>query len=218
MALLISTGAGAGRQFQIDSEETIIGRSAGLPITLEGANISRRHARIVRNGENFFVEDLGSSNGTYVNDRRITARAPLVANDLLRIGPYSFRFQAEPTQTPADLTIHRETVASPGNTELFRENAAQKLQAVLQLAHDLGNTLDVEALLNRFVDQLLKLFPKTDRALVIFLERDEPVVRVVRDRRGNTGSEPLFSRSLLKQITERGMPFWRKTLNRSRRT
>jgi sigma-B regulation protein RsbU (phosphoserine phosphatase) len=205
MALLISIGAGAGRQFTLDSEETVIGRSGGLPITLEGANISRRHARIVRSGDQFSVEDLGSSNGTYVNDRRISAKSPLVANDVLRIGPYSFRFQPETAPPPADLTIHRETVALPGNTEIFRENPAQKLQAVLQLAHDLGNSLEVETLLNRFLDQLLKLFPKTDRALVIYLERGEPVVRLVRDRRGNPGAEPLFSRSLLKQVSEKGL-------------
>jgi phosphoserine phosphatase RsbU/P len=203
MALLIATGAGVGRQFQIDSDETIIGRSGGLPIVLEGANISRRHARIVRNKDQFFVEDLGSSNGTFVNDRRINGRTSLVSNDLLRIGPYSFRFQSDATH-PADLTIHRETAALPGNTEIYRENAAQKLQAVLQLAHDLGSTLEVETLLNRFLDQLLKLFPKTDRALVLFLERGEPVVRLVRDRRNAEATEPLFSRSVLKQAIEKG--------------
>jgi serine phosphatase RsbU (regulator of sigma subunit) len=203
MAVLVSTGAGAGRRFQIDSDETVIGRSGGLPITLEGANISRRHARILREGTQFFVEDLGSSNGTYINDRKITARTPLASNDTLRVGPYSFRFQAD-APAPADLTIHRETVALPGNTELFRENPAQKLQAVLQIAHDLGNTLNVETLLNRFVDQLLKLFPKTDRALILFLEHDEPVVRVIRDRRANSTNEPLFSRSVLKSVREKG--------------
>src|SRR5881394_1981597 len=105
MAALVATGAGAGRQFQIDSDETIIGRSGGLPITLEGANISRKHARILRQGTQFFVEDLGSSNGTYINDRKIAARTPLAPNDTLRVGPYSFRFQADATP-PADLTIH----------------------------------------------------------------------------------------------------------------
>ncbi len=204
MAVLIATGAGGGRQFQIDSDETIIGRSGGLPITLEGANISRRHARISREGTQFFVEDLGSSNGTYINDRKIAARTPLAANDTLRIGPYSFRFQQD-TTPPADVTIHRETVALPDNTEIFRENAAQKLQAVLQLAHDLGNTLEVDTLLNRFVDQLLKLFPKTDRALILFFDQGEPVVRIVRDRRPGASREQLFSRSVLKQVTEKGI-------------
>lgn len=203
MATLIAVGAGAGRQFEIDAEETLIGRSTGLPITLEGANISRKHARLSREGSQYFVEDLGSSNGTYVNDRRITARTALAANDVLRIGPYAFRFQTAEAQAP-DLTIHRQTVALPDNTEIFRENPAQKLQAVLQLAYDLGNTLEVDALLNRFLDQLLKLFPKTDRALVIFLDHGEPAVRLVRDRRTAPGAEQLFSRSVLKQVTEKG--------------
>jgi hypothetical protein len=140
----------------------------------------------------------------------ITGKTLLAANDTLRIGPYSFRFQSTPNNA-ADLTIHRETVALPGNTEIFRENPAQKLQAVLQLAHDLGNTLEVEALLNRFLDQLLKLFPKTDRALVLFLEQGgEPVVRLVRDRRGTPGTEQLFSRSVLKQVRERESLCWPK--------
>jgi phosphoserine phosphatase RsbU/P len=205
MALLIATSnVGAGQQFTIDTDETVIGRSAGLPIKLSGPNISRRHARILRDGNKYLVEDLGSSNGTYLNDRRITGLTQMSANDTLRIGPYMFRFEL-PGEIASDLTIQRQTLAMPGNTDLYDRNPAFKLQAVLQLAHDLGNTLDLDALVSRFFDQVVKLFPKTDRALVLFLENGEPVVRLVRERHSGPRPEQMFSRSVLRQVVEKGI-------------
>ncbi|MDB6037634.1 MAG: rsbU 1 [Verrucomicrobiales bacterium] len=205
MALLIATGiVGAGQQFPIETEETIIGRSTGVPVKLEGSNISRRHARILCKGSSYLIEDLGSSNGTFVNDRRVNGPTPLTQNDVLRIGSYSFSFVIEDNQA-ADLTIQRETVALPENTDLYRENSSQKLQAVLQLAHDLGNTLELDAILNRFFDLVVKLFPKTDRAIVLFIENGEPVLRLARERQPTPNRERLFSRTLLKQVIDKGI-------------
>jgi sigma-B regulation protein RsbU (phosphoserine phosphatase) len=205
MAWLVITNAfGQERRVPIELDEMIIGRAKGLAITLDGTNISRRHARIIRQSGDFSVEDLGSSNGTFLNDRRINSRAALLPDDILRIGTHTLRFETE-SIPPADMTIRRQTAALAENEELYRENSAQKLQAVLELAHALSNTIDGETLLNRFLDQVLKLFPKADRALIILLEKEDPVVRLLRERQAVPSQGKLFSRSLLKQVVEKGM-------------
>ena len=62
------TGAGMGHRFELNKAETIVGRLDELEISLKVDGISRKHARIVRDITGWWVEDLGSTNGTQVND------------------------------------------------------------------------------------------------------------------------------------------------------
>ncbi|MBK9156689.1 MAG: FHA domain-containing protein [Propionibacteriaceae bacterium] len=64
----------------------MIGRSADCRLILDDDYVSTRHARIVRTEEGYLVEDLGSTNGTYLNNERISAPLPFTFADELRIG------------------------------------------------------------------------------------------------------------------------------------
>ncbi len=79
------TGNGMGRRFALNKSEHVIGRVEDVDVPLEGEGLSRRHARIFRDDAGWWVEDLGSTNGTHVNDRRITRHA-LADGDLVRTG------------------------------------------------------------------------------------------------------------------------------------
>ncbi len=63
-----------------------IGRAADCQLILDDDYVSTRHAQIVRTDTGYLVEDLGSTNGTYLNNERITAAAPFGTADTLRIG------------------------------------------------------------------------------------------------------------------------------------
>lgn len=75
----------AGRQFQVTGEMTI-GRAAGCQITLDDTYISQLHARISPGGGGMAVEDLGSTNGTYVNRQRVTAPTIAYPGDRVQFG------------------------------------------------------------------------------------------------------------------------------------
>jgi serine/threonine protein kinase len=77
--------------FAIETE-VIIGRAGNLAIP--DARVSRRHARVYRDQDTFLVEDLGSSNGTYVNDQRISGSHTLQHDDVIRVGSRRVRFVA----------------------------------------------------------------------------------------------------------------------------
>ena len=62
-------------------------------ILLRSTTVSRRHVRLVVGANSATVEDLGSKNGTYINDRRVTAATPLADGDRIRIGSLSFCFR-----------------------------------------------------------------------------------------------------------------------------
>jgi predicted component of type VI protein secretion system len=86
LILEIVEGAQAGRQLPLDTVVDI-GREPSLPLHLdEDTQVSRRHARIAVQGGAVVVEDLGSTNGTYVNDQPISSPRSLNPGDKVRVG------------------------------------------------------------------------------------------------------------------------------------
>lgn len=74
-----------GKTFEL-GDELIIGRGDKCHVALQDSYVSQSHARIYARGENYVIEDLGSTNGTYLNRRRITAPAELQRGDQIKIG------------------------------------------------------------------------------------------------------------------------------------
>lgn len=86
-ALVVETGPQAGLTYVLPGGETIVGRGPDVDIFLGDVTVSRHHARFVVDAEGLRVEDLGSTNGTYVNGRRVEA-ARLHPSDELLIGKF----------------------------------------------------------------------------------------------------------------------------------
>jgi pSer/pThr/pTyr-binding forkhead associated (FHA) protein len=87
-----------GKVCPLDKAVVRIGRTDDAEIRLPNGEVSREHARVFQVGQDFFVEDLGSRNGTRVNGARI-GRHRLRSGEGLQIGPYTLQFEAD---APAD--------------------------------------------------------------------------------------------------------------------
>lgn len=91
-ALVVRSGGGrAGETFVPQDARTTIGRSPDCPVFLDDVTVSRRHAVLVERDGRWFVEDLGSLNGTFVNRRRVES-SELSDGDELQIGKYRLTF------------------------------------------------------------------------------------------------------------------------------
>ncbi len=84
--VLVVEGANAGERADLDAAPILIGRGSDAAIRLDDDYVSTRHARIAASGDQWFVEDLGSTNGTYVGTARITAPTTLTLGTQVRIG------------------------------------------------------------------------------------------------------------------------------------
>ena len=89
--LLVKRGPNAGSKFLIDKDVTAAGRYPESDIFLDDVTVSRRHAEIRREDGHFFVKDLGSLNGTYVNLQRVE-EAELADGDEVQIGKFKLTF------------------------------------------------------------------------------------------------------------------------------
>jgi diguanylate cyclase (GGDEF)-like protein len=84
-------GRDLGKQYALDQAETTIGRGADNTITLDMDNVSRMHARVLQKADGYFLEDLNSTNGTYVNDVEVKHER-LRNGDLIKIGGAILKF------------------------------------------------------------------------------------------------------------------------------
>jgi hypothetical protein len=91
-ALVIRAGGGrAGESFPLDGDRLSVGRRPDSDIFLDDVTVSRDHAILVRRGSDYWLDDCGSLNGTYVNRRRIESHR-LVDGDELQVGKYKLAF------------------------------------------------------------------------------------------------------------------------------
>jgi hypothetical protein len=88
----VATLSWDGSSVEIEERVTVIGRSSECDITLDDANVSRRHAEVRRENGNWFVVDLGSTNGIEVNGKR-TNRAKLEHDDRIVLGQTEVTFE-----------------------------------------------------------------------------------------------------------------------------
>ncbi|HNA98668.1 MAG TPA: FHA domain-containing protein [Marmoricola sp.] len=82
----ITEGADRGQSISLADAPLLIGRGSDAAIKLTDDYASTRHARIARSGDQWFIEDLGSTNGTYVNNHRITQPTSISLGSQVRIG------------------------------------------------------------------------------------------------------------------------------------
>jgi two-component system cell cycle response regulator len=83
--LVVLAGTEVGKMYKLGSGETTLGRSHRADVRIDDDSISRLHAKVIVDGQDILIEDLGSSNGTLVNGERVT-RNPLTDGDKIRLG------------------------------------------------------------------------------------------------------------------------------------
>lgn len=90
-------GPQAGKHYELKGDKYILGRHPDCHIVIEVGAVSRNHCQVVREGNNFFLEDLGSRNGTFLNDEpnKVEGRRQLKQGDELRVCEVTFKFTGD---------------------------------------------------------------------------------------------------------------------------
>jgi hypothetical protein len=113
--LYAERGPGAGQLLPISMGTLVLGRSSSADLRLPHASISRRHARLQRRGERFYLEDLGSQNGTYLDEERLSAEREVLLGQRIHIGPAVLRLRRPGMGegSAEDVDAHPEVWGSP---------------------------------------------------------------------------------------------------------
>jgi hypothetical protein len=125
--LKIAEGKDAGKEFEFDQDQVLIGRTPECDVVLYDAGVSRKHCRIFSDGTRFLIEDMGSSNGTKLNGNAITQKQELADGDQLTLGPVVFVFgalAADPGLEPST-DAGAEAGAGDGSTRIVASSSVK---------------------------------------------------------------------------------------------
>ncbi len=117
-SLVVRQGVRAGTAFPLTTDSVVLGREEGVDISLRDPEVSRQHARISWQAGTYVLEDLGSTNGTFLNGMQITGQRPLRPGDSIGLGQTILVLQpqaaAEPTAAvPASRPAAAQAPAQP---------------------------------------------------------------------------------------------------------
>lgn len=181
MPHIVIQDVGEPSTHDLSRDETVIGRDPDCHIQIDSNAVSRTHARIVRDGDRFLVEDIGSRNGTLVNGMRIVKATPLVHNDSIRLGPILIRFVGQAA------------------TAEIREARQERIR---EMGRAMAGTLDLDTLLSKTLETLLAIFRIADRGCILLKARSAgPMVpRAVIHRYPGEDASVKISDTILSQV------------------
>lgn len=175
-SLRIITGPQRNTSFELDSggSRKTFGRGHGIDFSLADKAVSRKHAEIFFRERQWFIQDAGSFNGTFLNEQRVTEALPLKNNDQIRCGATVILFQADPVSRVLEPPKQDETATvqleyDPSETMVavafdnlqskqslqHRQRLLATGQAALNLSHGIKNLLQAVSTGKEVVDAAL---------------------------------------------------------------
>lgn len=221
------TGPAMGRRYSLDADQYILGRHPDCGIVLESGSVSRQHAKLVKNGIHYLLEDLKSRNGTFVNGRLIGEPTKLVDGDAIRICDIELAFHeegqsseltvggnegsalgimmvddAEDEAPSRSVTAKLDVRGSQFGVQLNASPEA-KLAAVLEIMKSLGKAVSLDEVLPKVLDSLFNIFIQADRGFIILKDdRGQLTPRWVKTRRPDLEEMVRVSRTILREVMQ----------------
>jgi serine phosphatase RsbU (regulator of sigma subunit) len=203
-SLRLSRRESPDEYFPLCRDETILGKGPECDVRLPDQRVSKRHARIERRGEGFFIEDLKSTNNTYVRGETVVGARRLEDGDVIEIIHYRLEYLRDdpPASEAATILGTVETLAPAG-----RPAAGERLRVLMRVGRDLVGILDDDDALEAALAALLRIFPQAERGLALFRdERDGSLVtRACKLRHPEAGVRATASRVIYEHVTESGL-------------
>ena len=220
--LRVFPSQGEDFEYPLEEESISIGRVSESDLVVKDRFLSRQHARLYRTGEHVWVEDLDSSNGTFVNDRRVEEPTEIRPGDEVRLSTSYITLLSDGIETPKPrkdpVTEHNteyrrasELIDSDSPTDLaslsqrgsFRRQT-DRLQLLHSIHRELSGTLQLDELLDLILDRCFETLQPDQE--VIFLKRDNGDYYLAAERSADgPGIEHLYSETLLHQVADNGM-------------
>ncbi len=219
-------GPNPGEILPLEGATVILGRHPACDIVLASAAVSRHHARILNIDSAYYLEDLHSRNGTFLNGRPLSQRQLLTENDEIGICDLVFAFHLDRPVTDLTPPVRRIDVTTdalliddddgqseqamlsklnlPSGSSVMRleVNTEAKLKALLEISRHLGRSLSMDEVLPKLLDSLFAIFGQADRGFVVLRDRQSGrlVPKAVKHRRLEDTQTIRISRTIINNV------------------
>jgi len=205
-----------GTVFPLRDEPVVIGRETAAELCLADRAVSRRHSRVEQNGDQFWINDLQSLNGTFVNDVPVKQRA-LQHGDRIRIGDTQFLFLLHEGDVPSKsshVELDERHLVSGSTIQVRFDDAlflmARDLSALMKVSTTINAIRGLEELQKKLLELLFEVVPAEQGAILLNegLPGGEPgnfEGMFGLDRYGNTDVTIKVSRTIARQVLNEGV-------------
>ena len=220
-SLFVIQGRDQGKRFELDRPMLSIGRDASCTVQLNDTEVSRKHSELRISDESAAITDLSSSNGTFLNGKRID-QAPLTSGDRIQLGRTLMIYTESPSvseianqvdivrATAGDSQIisslsraHAKMEQEEGSEDDWLSRARSNLQVMYRTALAVSHTMDIDQLLGKIMDLIFE-WVDADRGCILLEDRENGglEVKVRRDRRGAAEERMTISRTILDYVQQ----------------
>jgi signal transduction histidine kinase/pSer/pThr/pTyr-binding forkhead associated (FHA) protein len=225
--LIVIKGADEGKQFDVGDEVVAIGRDVNQRVRLHDTEVSRRHAELHRREGQYWLRDLGSANGTFVNNQKVSD-SPLQPGDQILIGQTVLVYHTGQPSTPDDSLARRISLIARNDLELssaivktveenegsrilsrpeqvqapWLKTALANLRIMYEASQAVSHILDITQLLERILELVTRSI-EADRGCVMLRNPDTGAIepRAVRTRGGAAAREKIvISRTIMEHV------------------
>jgi 3',5'-cyclic-nucleotide phosphodiesterase len=198
---------------EFEGDTIFVGRSPDNDIQIRDRYVSRRHLKILRRGDKYFIEDLKSKNGTFVNANQLKpgiefelkAGVPIVVGmSVICIG----------LECPEEMEVLMDSIELfmvPNETDTFSAQTRPKtLQTNMELIYNVTNvlteSLPVDVILEKILNHIFDVFKRVERGVIIItdIETGEFSNVVSKCRDDSDGSKMMYSRAIVDRVIKEG--------------
>ncbi len=224
--LTIHNGPNAGSKFSFD-RSVVIGRGPLADLSFEDPLVSRRHARLSWDDGDCFLSDLGSENGTFLNNARLTDPVRLRNGDSLTFGSVIAEYNeqradggaaiAEDVEEPSIRVIHKasdsavissrmdadtaDAEVASANTEGAPTFKSRQFEFFSEFGRVISHSFDQDRLLSFVLNELMQIVPYVERVFIMLWDEDAETLVPKRARaRSGEVEEIAVSRTLLEEV------------------
>ena len=169
---IIIGGKNKGESFTLDKDKVRIGRFQQNDVVLSDTTVSRFHAEVINRDGNYFIKDLQSTHGTYVNGVRNISEALIKNDDIIRMGDIEMLFKIETPEAVEQVV----SLSISTDRAYSHEFAGKQWKMLSEVAEATMSIFEIEDLLEALMDMLFEVF-KPDRGVIFLYEEPADVLK-----------------------------------------
>jgi hypothetical protein len=212
--IFVMNGPEKGRTIRFDEDMALLGRAPENHIQMRDKSVSRRHLKIERRGDRFFITDMRSRNGTFIDGVRINPETEYEVKEGMPIA-------VGKTFMSIGKSYPNELLAVLDSIDLFKEldeeggivrdrplSAEKNMELIYKVSNALIQYQNVKDLLEKMLTYIMELFKRVDRGVVILVDSEKGEISEVISMPKSTeeGEPKVFSRTIVDRVLREGKP------------
>lgn len=214
--LHILTGQKKGQTFDLKGEITYIGRSSENDIQVSDETVSRKHLKIQKKEDKYFIEDLKSYNGTFVDGRQIEAGVEFEMKGGLPVAMGKVLICLGKATSPGDKEALDDFDYITKNISEWessfeedrRVNIEKDLELISKVSNILMQSLNINEVLQKILDYIFELLKRIDKGAILLIDRKTGDISevILGSEKGTDDSRILYSRTVVERVVREGKP------------